>query len=67
MGNVNKFEKKPIWQSSSSLFTKGWEFSVHSIFSEVSGVSFILLHKVTSKGYNKNSLMWLIKNGSLSE
>ena len=48
-----------------NLFTKQWNFSFLSTFSEVSEVSFIRLHKVTSKDCNKNSLMWLIKNGYL--
>ena len=49
-----------------SLFTKQCKCSFHSVYSEVSGVSFIRLHKVTSKDCNKNFLMWLIENGYLS-
>ena len=67
MGKVKKIEKRKTWQSSSSLFTKECKRSFHSVFSEVSGVSFIRLHKVTSKDYNKNSLKWLIENGYLNE
>ena len=67
MGKVKKIEKGKTRQLSSSLFTKECKCSFHGVFSEVSGVSFIPLHKVTSKDYNKNSLKWLIKNGYLSE
>ena len=67
MGKVKKIEKRKTRLSSSSLFIKECKCSFHTVFSEVSGVSFIRLHKVTSKDYNKNSLKWLIKNGYLSE
>ena len=67
MGKVKKIEKRKTRQSSSSLFTKECKCSFHTVFSEVSGVSFIRLHKVTSKDYNKNSLKWLVKNGYLRE
>ena len=67
MGKVRKFEKRKTWQSSSSVFTKDCKCSFQSVFSEISGVSFIRLHKVTPKDYNKNSLKWLIRNGYLSE
>ena len=67
MGKIKKFKKRKTRQSSSSLFTKECKCSFHSVFSEVSGVSFIGLHKVRSKDYKKSYLKWLIKNGYLSE
>ena len=48
-------------QSSSNLLKKECKCSFHSAFSEVSGAPSTSLHKVTSKDYNKNFLMWLIK------